>query len=62
MNLAELQLTTPNPGSGEALDMGCTCPVMDNRRGTRFMGYSGVYAINQTCPVHNPKETTDEPN
>lgn len=24
---------SPNPGSPEAIKAGCTCPVMDNRRG-----------------------------
>lgn len=24
---------TPNPGSPEAQDLGCTCPVLDNGRG-----------------------------
>lgn len=25
----------PNPGSDEALEAGCICPVMDNNRGER---------------------------
>ena len=28
---------TPNPGSDEAVDAGCLCPVMDNRRGEGLM-------------------------
>jgi hypothetical protein len=26
-------MTKPNPGSVEAIDQGCTCPVMDNNGG-----------------------------
>ena len=26
---------TPNPGSREAIEQGCTCPVMDDAHGAR---------------------------
>lgn len=50
----------PNPGSDEALAMGCLCPVMDNRRG-RGSGYvdldgNPLWWINGDCPVHVEQE------
>lgn len=47
----------PNPGSEEALNDGCVCPVIDNHYGKGFsyenddtphFWYTGG------CPVHNP--------
>lgn len=45
--------STPNPGSDEALDLGCKCPIIDNNHG-RFpvMGEDG-YWINEACPIHS---------
>jgi len=48
-------MNKPNPGSMEAINQGCTCPVMDNAYGTGANGTSGdaaVFWINQGCPVH----------
>lgn len=42
----------PNPGSDEAIEMGCTCPVFDNCRGRGHMGIEGIFWINAGCPVH----------
>lgn len=45
----------PAPGSKEAIDAGCSCPVLDNRHG---LGYphpvtgEPVYWINEWCPLH----------
>lgn len=43
----------PNPGSREALDQGCLCPVMDNNHGKQppFDDPDGWY-IHAECPVH----------
>lgn len=46
-------VTTPNPGSDEALAKGCTCPVIDNGRG-HGRG-DGNFWINEGCPLHTPK-------
>lgn len=40
----------PNPGSDEAIDLGCTCPLMDNHYGNRPDGY---YTMVIGCPVHD---------
>ena len=45
---------TPNPGSKEAQEMGCTCPVMDNHYGKGFMqGDNGpMFWMTKDCGVH----------
>jgi len=45
---------TPAPGSFEARDLGCTCPVFDNHYGRGFAGDGMVYGwiITEGCPVH----------
>jgi hypothetical protein len=47
-----------NPGSNEALDAGCLCPVMDNAHGRGYMGGAKdehgntVFVISELCPLH----------
>lgn len=49
-----------NPGSGEAIEQGCTCPVMDNSYGMGMLGGSvlhpdtgkPVFIFHEDCPVH----------
>jgi hypothetical protein len=41
----------PNPGSDAAIDMGCTCPVLDNGHG-RINDGKGPFWITEKCPVH----------
>jgi hypothetical protein len=41
---------TPNPGSDEALALGCTCPVLDNGHGQGYMGQPGIYVYTAGCP------------
>jgi hypothetical protein len=50
--------TTPNPGSDAAVEAGCTCAVMDNRRGlgVPFQGET-CFWISDRCPVHALTET-----
>ena len=56
---------TPNPGSDEALELGCRCPVLHNAHGRGAMGTSGDDAefwTNAACPLHgatisDPKDT-----
>lgn len=44
---------TPNPGSYEALALGCRCPVLDNAHG-EGVPYGGERSwwINGECPLH----------
>lgn len=59
--------TIPNPGSDEALALGCRCPVLDNSHGKGAWGYpvdeSGKpsFWINENCPLHGrPAKEGDE--
>lgn len=49
----ELVNNKPNPGSKEAQDEGCTCPVLDNNHGK---GVNGSFWMNGDCPLHGFKE------
>lgn len=43
---------TPNPGSPEAVEAGCTCPVEVNEMiGSEFR-VPDWYVTNPTCPLH----------
>lgn len=52
---------TPNPGSREAGEQGCTCPVLDNCRGAGVYEVDGVpqFWINSGCPLHAPPPAAD---
>ena len=48
---------TPNPGSKEARDLGCKCPVIDNGYGIGILG--GImmngkpqFYFDSECPIH----------
>lgn len=43
----------PKPGSREALDAGCICPVIDNAHGRGF-GEPPQFWIVDGCPIHRP--------
>lgn len=44
---------TPNPGSEEALKLGCKCPIIDNHYG-EGMSFSNppCFWVNAACPLH----------
>ena len=44
---------TPNPGSKEAVEKGCTCAVLDNHHGEGFV-YAGerCWYMDIDCPIH----------
>lgn len=45
----------PNPGTEEALDAGCICPVLDNNHGKGIPNPDGgenVFWYSNTCPIH----------
>lgn len=47
--------TKPAPGSPEAVQQGCECPIADNANGLGAWGTSGddaVYWIDVDCPLH----------
>ena len=47
-------INKPNPGSKEAVDQGCICPVLDNSYGKGYYG-SGDFVISMDCPLHTMK-------
>lgn len=56
----------PNPGTPEAVEQGCTCPVLDNNHGSGivFTYKDGTtrtaYWINGECKLHNGKTDSAE--
>lgn len=48
----------PNPGSDEAMDLGCVCPVLDNAHGKGYMGGvttkegNLVFVMRVDCKLH----------
>lgn len=43
---------TPNPGSKQAIALGCTCPVIDNGHGRGYLGQPDVFVVTEGCPLH----------
>lgn len=46
---------TPNPGSDEAIRLGCTCPIIDNHHGKGVpYGKDGspLFWHSANCPMH----------
>lgn len=56
----------PNPGSKEATDLGCTCPVLDNCHGNGFPVTSNegelliAYWMDAECPLHGFEKPREE--
>ena len=50
MTTEQLEFEEYNPGSKEAVDRGCTCPVIDNHNG-KGLG-NGMFWISAECPLH----------
>jgi hypothetical protein len=46
-------INKPNPGSKEAVEAGCQCPVIDNHYGRGHHGIEGEFIYNLECPLHN---------
>lgn len=53
---------TPNPGSDDAVWLGCRCARMDNSYGKGYMGISGVFVYSGACSLHeqNIREIHDD--
>lgn len=54
-----MQDMKPNPGSDEAIKMGCKCPVLDNAhgKGCGWPAEGVAFWINEHCELHGkPKE------
>lgn len=55
----------PNPGSDEAINLGCTCPVLDNGHGNgcgrKDESGNPLFWINGNCPVHGGRINETSP-
>ena len=55
-------MSVPNPGSNEAIEQGCLCPVLDNAHGRGYMGQPDVFVMVAGCPLHDvPEDWTLDP-
>lgn len=50
----------PNPGSQEARDQGCKCPVLDNNHGRSAPWPPDGWWMKPDCPVHATKKEEKE--
>lgn len=54
--MTERVYVTPAPGSYDAVDAGCKCPVVDNSHGDGIPYPLGRrWYISERCPIHAPK-------
>lgn len=44
------------PGSDEALNRNCTCPILDNNHGEGYMG-TDEYVVRFDCPLHGENDS-----
>lgn len=51
--------SSPNPGSDEAIEAGCTCAVMDNHHGKSAPWSPDGWWITGGCPVHDRSENDE---
>lgn len=42
----------PNPGTTEAVILGCLCPVVDNHHGQGYKGRKDSFIYDDRCKVH----------
>ena len=48
-------MSVPNPGSREAVEQGCKCPVYDNWRGDPELGRIRGFIVVEGCPLHHKR-------
>jgi hypothetical protein len=47
----------PKPGSAEAVDLGCTCPIIDNHYGKGIpLNGKRFHYMNDDCPLHGTSQ------
>lgn len=51
----------PNPGSPEAVDLGCSCPVFRNNGGAGVDGQPNTFVYLLGCPVHDEDLVLESP-
>lgn len=51
----------PNPGSDEAIEIGCSCPAYENYYGRGIEAKEGTqFWINENCPIHGKGNWDEE--
>jgi hypothetical protein len=47
-------MTHPNPGSAQAVNLGCRCPVIQNHwgAGVKQLGGGRKFWVAEECPLH----------
>ena len=50
------EIKLPNPGTKEAIELGCICPVLDNNYGRGYNGDGKTFVYMIDCPLHKPFE------
>lgn len=59
--LADEAKLIPNPGSGAARNLGCVCPVVDNKYGTGISHPNGpLFWISGECDLHGTGRKRNE--
>ena len=55
-------MNKPNPGSLEAIEAGCECPVLDNEHGAGCFQVDGepMFWITGTCPIHGVEADNEQ--
>lgn len=46
------QIKLPNPGSQQAIEAGCLCPILDNHYGKGWNKMPDTFVYNCDCPIH----------
>jgi hypothetical protein len=50
--------SAPNPGSDEAIEQGCTCPIIDNGHGRGSYYGKDTFIVTKGCPLHDDRGET----
>ena len=53
-------MKTPPPGSPEAIELNCSCAVLDNAHGHGYMGQQGIYVYSAACQLHASRPDIDD--
>lgn len=50
----------PSPGSEKAIELSCSCAVLDNAHGHGYMGQQGIYVYSAACKLHTSRPDIDD--
>ncbi len=58
--MSDMDTSPPNPGSDEAIKMGCKCPIMDNNHGKYAPWPPDGWWMVADCPIHQLNNATGD--